>query len=73
MPEYVIVDSNDNIVNVIIAESKEAAEELTGLTAIEAVNQEPWIGWVKVDGVWVNPNPIIPPDYSVQVPSVPEE
>lgn len=61
MPDYVIVDG-DTAVNAIVAESKEAAEEATGLSVIEPVNYEPWIGWTKVNGEWVNPNPLPPPN-----------
>ena len=42
------------VYNVIVADSKEAAEELTGLQAIET-DGTPWVDWVFVDGQWVAP------------------
>lgn len=51
---YLIVQ-NDKVVNVIIADTKEIAEEVTGLEAIEATGSEPWINWTRTDGVWSAP------------------
>ena len=53
MPNFAIY--KDNIVfNVIVADSKEIAEEVTGANAIETTGN-PWIGWTLVDGVWTEP------------------
>lgn len=55
MPNYAISDGS-KIVNAIIADSKEVAEEITGMTAVEVTNG-PWIGWtLEVDG-WREPSP----------------
>jgi hypothetical protein len=35
---------NDKVINVISADSKEIAEQATGLQAVETTGQ-PWIGW----------------------------
>jgi hypothetical protein len=42
------------VVNVIVADSKEIAEQVTSLEAIETTG-EPWTGWVYQDGEWINP------------------
>lgn len=53
MPNFAIY--KDNIVfNVIVADSKEIAEEVTGANAIETTGN-PWIDWTFVDGVWTAP------------------
>lgn len=44
MPNYAI-HNGQVITNVIVADSKEIAEESSGLLAIET-NGQPWIGWV---------------------------
>lgn len=45
------VISNNNVTNLIIADSKEVAEEVTGLTCIEYTDENrPLIGWTY-DGV----------------------
>jgi hypothetical protein len=70
MPEFAIV-SNDAVVNVIVAISKESAEEVTGLEVVESFEGKPGVGWSRVNGEWIDPIPTVEPDYSVQVPSVP--
>jgi hypothetical protein len=55
MANFAIHDGT-TVVNVIIADSKEIAEEITGLQALETTG-EPWISWVLVDGEWIDPNP----------------
>lgn len=54
MSDYAIYDKNNIVVNVIVAETPELAEEISGLNAIET-NGQPWIGWVLLDGVWTPP------------------
>jgi hypothetical protein len=51
------VHDGSTVVNVIVADSKEIAEEVTGLQAIETTGQ-PWAGWIYVDGAWVDPKPV---------------
>lgn len=57
MANYAIIE-NDVVINVIVAESKEIAEEVTGLEVVETIGQ-PWAGWQRVDGEWVDPNPVV--------------
>lgn len=56
MANFAIHDGS-TIVNVIIADSKEIAEQVTGLQAFETTGQ-PWISWVMVDGEWTDPTPV---------------
>jgi hypothetical protein len=45
MANYAVVQ-NDKVVNVIIADSKEIAEEVTGLLCVEYTDESPaGIGW----------------------------
>jgi len=46
------------ITNVVLAESKEIVETLTGMNAIETEGS-PWIGWTLVNDEWVDPTPIV--------------
>ena len=58
MPNYFIVENN-KIINIIIAESKEIAEQVTGFEAINAdENRQPGmnVGSVFVDGTWTAEN-----------------
>jgi hypothetical protein len=55
MANYAISDGS-RIINVIVAESQEIAEQATGMTAIET-SGEPWIDWtLEVEG-WRIPSP----------------
>lgn len=53
MANFAIIENNV-VINVIVAGSKEIAEQVTGLEATETTG-EPWTGWLLVDGEWVNP------------------
>lgn len=53
MPDFAIHDGT-TVQNVIVADSQEIAEEVTGLSAVETEG-EPWIGWTLDGGVWVAP------------------
>lgn len=53
MANFAIHDGH-TVVNVIVAESAEIAEEVMGMQALET-NGAPWIGWTLVDGEWVAP------------------
>lgn len=58
MPNYYI-HNNERILNFIIADTKELAEEITGLVAIseeEAINGLS-IGWTIENGLWTQPKP----------------
>jgi len=56
------------ITNVVLAESKEIVETLTGMNAIETEGS-PWIGWTLVNDEWVDPTPIV----EDSVPETPAE
>ena len=71
MPNYAIIQDN-TVVNVIVAESKEIAEAVTGLSATET-NGEPWMAWELVDGVWVDPYKLIEAIQFIPVDEVAEE
>lgn len=65
MANFAIHDGT-TVQNVIVADSKEIAEEVTGLSAVETDGQ-PWIGWTLVDGEWIappepEPEPVAAPD-----------
>jgi hypothetical protein len=55
VPNYAISDGS-RIANVIVADSKEIAEEATGMTAIET-SGEPWIDWTLESEGWRIPSP----------------
>lgn len=53
MNNYAIIE-NDRVVNVIVADSLEIAQQATNKEVIETDGQV-WIGWIRVDGQWINP------------------
>lgn len=55
MNNYAIIE-NDQIVNVIVAESQETAAAVTGCLVMET-NGEPWIGWTLSGDAWIPPMP----------------
>ena len=55
MPNYAIYDNNV-VKNVVIADSKEIAEEITGMNAIDSENRIS-VGWYLHDGEWIPPSP----------------
>lgn len=55
MKKYAILE-NMKVINIILAESKEEAESVTGLEAIET-DKEPWLGWTLENNTWVPPAP----------------
>jgi hypothetical protein len=54
MANYAIY-SGGTIMNVIVADSQEVAEQVTGMFALET-DGVPWIGWTLVDDKWVAPS-----------------
>lgn len=47
------------VINTIVADSQEIAEEHTGKTCVEYTVEKPaLIGWTYDDGVFANPNPV---------------
>lgn len=55
MPIYATHDGH-TVVNVIVAESQQIAEDVSGLTAIET-NGAPWLGWTQHGTDWRPPTP----------------
>ena len=66
--DYAIIKDN-RVINVIVADSKEIAEELTSLEAVETTGQ-PWLDWTRVDGQWVEPQPIIDVEEVTPTPAL---
>ncbi len=54
MPNYGIIE-NDKITNVIVATDEENALSALGTVEIIETAGEPWINWVRIYGVWKNP------------------
>lgn len=54
MNNYAIID-NKKIINVVVAESKEMAEQITGKEVIETTGA-PWIDWILLNDVWTAPD-----------------
>ena len=55
MPNFAIHDGI-NVVNVIVADSLELAESITGMQAVEANSNGPGIGWLKDEQGWKTPD-----------------
>lgn len=51
MPNFAVIE-NQKITNIIIAESKLIAEQVTGKTCIEYTNEPAEIGGTYIDGVF---------------------
>ena len=67
MINYAIKDKN-KIVNVILAETKEIAEEVTGLEAIEVTEEQPLgIDWELIDNVWTVPEHLVVSSLSEEI------
>lgn len=56
MPTYACHDGSSFLLTVD-APTKEAAEAITGMTAVEPVDKKPWAGWIIEDGVFKSPRP----------------
>ncbi len=50
---YAVIE-NDQVTNVIVADSLKVAKEVTGLECVECDGSF-WIDWTRVDGEWVAP------------------
>lgn len=57
MKNFAVIDQNNLVVNVIVADSKEVAESVTGLTCIENDELLGSIGLVYNDGIFAAPLP----------------
>jgi hypothetical protein len=67
MPNYAIY-KNNIILNVIIADSKEIAESITDMKAVETDNKI-GIGWIFENNKWIEPTPAI----EETIPSYPQD
>ena len=57
MANWAIIKDNI-VINIIVAETKEIAEETTQSTAIEYTNEKPLsINWYLENGIWYAPKP----------------
>jgi hypothetical protein len=59
---------DDLILNVIVADSKEIAEQVTGMKAIQTEG-EPWMGWTLENDEWkppVQPEPEVEPELEIE-------
>jgi hypothetical protein len=56
MTNFAVIDGND-VINTIVADSKEIAEEITGKTCIEFTTQHAEIGGTYSDGKFVKRKP----------------
>jgi hypothetical protein len=54
MANYLIIDNN-KVINVIVADSKEIAEQVTGKEAIDASSLDVQIGWTRSGDTWAAP------------------
>jgi hypothetical protein len=63
MAKYAIIN-NEKIDNVIVADDAETALTYGGGTEVLETTGEPWIGWVRVDGNWIDPNDLVADDES---------
>lgn len=55
MTDFAVING-DTVVNVIVAESREIAEAVTGLLIMQTEG-EPWIGWTMESDGWRPPSP----------------
>jgi hypothetical protein len=63
MLNYAVI-KNESVANVIVADDAETALKYGGGTEVLETTGEPWIGWVRVDGVWIDPNALKVDDKS---------
>ena len=76
MAFYAIYDG-DTVVNVIVADSQETAESVSGLPALECGDNGPGVGWVR-DSIGWKPSQIEAPypswnwDYEVMAYTAPQ-
>jgi hypothetical protein len=63
MANFAVINGNA-ISNVIVADDAETALKYGGGTEVLETTGKPWIGWVRVDGVWINPDALEADDES---------
>jgi hypothetical protein len=63
MANFAVINGNA-VINVIVADNAETALTYGGGTEVLETTGEPWIDWVRVDGVWINPDALEADDES---------
>jgi hypothetical protein len=53
MTDFAVI-INNQVVNVIVAENAKIALKYGGGTEVLETTGEPWIGWLRVNGEWIN-------------------
>jgi hypothetical protein len=72
MGNFAVLDENNKVTNIIVADSKEIAEEVTGLPCVEYTDSNPAIiGLGYADGVFEQ-LPIPEPVQNEETETVPE-
>lgn len=67
MPNFAVIDGI-NVLNTIVCDSKELAEEITGFTCVEIKEFDAATpGGTYVDGVFINPAPVYEPPVTDEV------
>ena len=71
MPNFAVLDG-ESVVNVIVADSKDIAEELTGKNCVEATTVKAQVGGKYSEGNFIEPKPypswILDENYDWQPP-----
>jgi len=55
MSNFAVI-KDETIINVIVADNAETALKYGGGTEVLETTGTPWIGWVRVNDEWINPN-----------------
>ena len=67
MANFAVIN-NDVVTNVIVADTLEIAQELTGLECFET-NGSPWINWTRSGNTWIDPMPTVYEEIAVETPT----
>lgn len=63
---YAIIE-NETVINIIVAENEEIAQNVSGLNEIILLeNESLGIGWTRVDGVWIDPRVIVETEIDLE-------
>lgn len=72
MANFAVLDEYNKVINIIVADSLEIAEQVTGLSCVEYTDQNPAvIGLGYSNGVFENPPMGISVDEESQLPTLP--
>lgn len=72
MSNYLVIENNE-VTNIIVAETAEIAAELTGKEVLKAIEDGPTLGWVRSNNEWTNPNYVEQQEAEVITASPKEE